>query len=53
MHKIQRQVSKMVEMQVFQAAKQMQNFIYLVGDAKTRSAWLSMRVGMWKVSSSL
>ena len=29
-------VSKMVEMQVFQAAKQMQNFIYLVGDAKTR-----------------
>ena len=29
-------MSKMVEMQVFQAAKQMQNFIYLVGDAKTR-----------------
>ena len=27
-------MSKMVEMQVFQAAKQMQNFIYLVGDAK-------------------
>ena len=29
-------MSAMVEMQVFQAAKQMQNFIYLVGDAKTR-----------------
>ena len=29
-------MSAIVEMQVFQAAKQMQNFIYLVGDAKTR-----------------
>ena len=40
-------VSKMVEMQVFQAAKQMQNFIYLVGDAKIEEC--GYRFACWDV----